>query len=158
MATVIAIPVPQDSLLAGFGDADDYRDCFYRDAPGTVSLSHFIEQFYCSAAFIPERIILKLIAGPSSRRDAAAFAHGKADSFGVWKVVERQGNQALFHSRDTNTASWFAVEPREGATRLLFGSWVGGIDQSGWKSLLQAHVWYSRVLLGGVKLSAKSGS
>ncbi|KWV91627.1 hypothetical protein [Erythrobacter sp. YT30] len=158
MSKTAAIPIPRDSLLAGFGDAGDYRDCFYRDVPGTVSLSQFIEGFYCSATFLPERIILKLIAGPSSRADARAIATGEAESFGAWRVFERRESEALFHSKGSGTASWFAVKPSGDHTRLLFGSWVGGIEQSGWRSLLQAHVWYSRVLLGGVKLGAISGS
>ena len=162
MSAVIDCHVPEGSLLATFGGPADYRDCFYRDVMGAVALPDFIERFYCSGAFLPERMILRAIAGPSTRADARAFARGETDRFGAWKLVERtdlsscsaavgrKNAEALFHSKDTGTASWFAVEPQEQGTRLLFGSWVGGIGDSGWKSMLRAHVWYSRFLLGAV--------
>ncbi|MBV7265276.1 hypothetical protein [Erythrobacter ani] len=167
MAKVIACKVPEGSLLAQFGGPGDYRDCFVRDVPNIegreVTLARFIERFYCSMAFLPERLILKALGTPASRADARALARGEMERFGAWKLVERQdarsssgavarkNAQALLESKDTNTASWFCVEPREGGTRLYFGSWVGGIDQSGWRAMLAAHVWYSRMLLGGIK-------
>ncbi|WP_234033139.1 hypothetical protein [Erythrobacter rubeus] len=187
--------MPPGSLLAAFGGPEDYRDCFIRDVPnvdgGEVSLAQFIERFYSSTAFLPERLILKALGTPASRADIRALARGETDRFGAWRVVERRDHNAggevaehgpagsasptgrpqarkgrgnrsaealrktrleeiLLESKDTNTASWFAVEPRKDGTRLYFGSWVGGIDQSGWRGLMHAHVWYSRVLLGGV--------
>ena len=171
MAKVTACDVPEGSLLAGFGGPEDYRDCFYRDVPGEVSLSEFIERFYRSAAFLPERLVLRVLGTPASSADARAVARGEAERFGAWEMVERRSqSEALLHSKDTNTASWFKVEPVDGRsrpssssgceaqpqaepigqTRLYFGSWVGGIDKSGWRSMLRAHVWYSRWLLGGV--------
>ncbi|MEO1189250.1 MAG: hypothetical protein AAFW60_09255 [Pseudomonadota bacterium] len=195
MAKVTACDVPEGSLLAEFGGPGDYRDCFMREVPNTngrdVSLADFIERFYGSAAFLPERGLLKLLGTRASRADARALARGEADRFGAWKLVERRehnvedevaehgpegsaratarpqaregrGNRSadalrkkrlteiLLHSKDTNTASWFAVEPLQGGSRLLFGSWVGGIEQSGWRAMLRAHVWYSKVLLGAV--------
>lgn len=219
MAKVTGCDVPAGSLLARFGGqgdakAQDYRDCFYRDVPNfdgrEVTLAEFIERFYRSAAFLPERLVLKAIAGPSSRAVARAFARGETDRFGAWEMVERRSatsgpqgrpparsdategrvsedslrgrtappaleakqtklDEALLESRGTGTASWFAVEPialkqRSGSaekdssssaavahkTRLYFGSWVGNLEQSGWRSMLRAHLWYSRWLLGGV--------
>ena len=146
--------VPEGSLLARYGGPDDYRDCFCREVPHpeghAITLPDFIERFYRSAAFLPERMILSVIAGPSSSADARAFARGETDRFGAWQLVERNESEALFLSKDTNTASWFCVQPGERTTRLLFGSWVGGINKSGWRAMLYAHVWYSRVLLGAV--------
>lgn len=156
MSLVTAIAVPPDSLLAGFGGPESYRDCFMREVPGTVTLPEFIERFYGSAPFLPERIVLKLLGRKASRADAARLARGEAKAFGAWKLVERrdaeQGarSEILLESRETGTASWFAVEPSENGTRLMFGSWVGTIDQSGWRALEALHVLYSRVLLGGV--------
>ena len=157
MATVTASPVPEDSLLAAFGGPGDYRDCFTRDVAGDVSLSEFIERFYCSAAFRPERMVLGLLGRGASNADAKAVARGETDEFCVWKVTERRETEALLDSKRTGTASWFAVEPLPSSsaavgqqTRLYFGSWVGNLDQSGWKAMLQPHVWYSRFLLGGV--------
>ena len=141
MATVTARAVPKGSLLAEFGGPEDYRDCFIRDVPGEVSLAEFIERFYCSLAFLPERLVLRLITGRSSSEDASAVARGEADRFGAWKLVERSGDQALLESKGTNTASWFMVESIGEGTRLYFGSWVGNLDQSGWKSMLRPHVW-----------------
>ena len=61
MAMVTACEVPEGSLLAAYGGAEDYRDCFCREVAGDVSLADFIEHFYCSMAFRPERIILGLL-------------------------------------------------------------------------------------------------
>ena len=117
-----------------------------------MSLEHFIECFYCSMAFTPERVVLKLLGSPAARSDARALARGETERFGVWKVIERQERQALLESRSTGTASWFCVEPNGEATCLLFGSWVRNLRQSGWKSFEDPHRWYSEVLLGGVRL------
>ncbi|QFT76645.1 hypothetical protein [Erythrobacter sp. THAF29] len=162
VAKVTACDVPEGSLLAEFGGPEDYTDCFYRDVPGEVTLPEFIERFYRSTAFLPERLVLRAIGSNASPADARAVARGEAERFGVWRVVERRETQALLESKSTNTASWFAVEAlgegtrpsssseAVGQTRLYFGSWVGNLDQSGWRSMLRAHVWYSRWLLGGV--------
>ena len=154
MAKVTPCDVPEGSLLAGFGGPEDYRDCFYRDVPNidgrAVSLSEYLERFYCSAAFRPERLALGLVGHGASNADAKALARGEADGIALWKVVERRDTEALLEAGRTNTASWFAVEPRGESTRLLFGSWVRGIEDSGWRVMLNAHVWYSKLLLGSV--------
>lgn len=149
MGKVREIDVPQGSLLARFGGPDDYRDAFCREVAGVVSLEEFVERFYCSTAFRPERIVLGLLGRGASNADAQRLARGEADRFAVWQVVERGENQILLHSPDTGTASWLAAEPCPSGTRLLFGSWVGCLGQSAWRFMLRPHVWYSRVLLGG---------
>lgn len=161
MAGVTACDVPEGSLLAAFGGPQDYRDCFCREVAGTVTLAEYVERFYCSAAFRPERIVLGLIGRGASNADAQALAHRHADRIAVWKVVARRQEEILLESRDTGTASWLAVEPiRTGAaaagartarTRLRFGSWVGNLEQSGWRLMQRPHQWYSRFLLGGVR-------
>lgn len=150
MITLREIPVPEASLLAQFGKEGDYRDCFAREVAGEVGLALFVERFYGSRAFLPERLVLKALGTPASSAEARAFARGETDRFGAWRLVERKDAELLAVSKDTNTASWFAVEPIEDGTRLLFGSWVGSIGESGWKALLRAHVWYSRGLLASV--------
>ena len=150
MAKVSAIPVPSDSLLAGFGGSRDYRDCFVREERGAVSLPDLIERFYCSAAFRPERIILGLIGSGASNEDARVLARGDADGIALWNVIERRDHEILLEAPSTGTASWLAIEPHEGTTQLLFGSWVRELDQSGWRFMQHAHEWYSRVLLGGL--------
>ncbi|WP_298307271.1 hypothetical protein [uncultured Erythrobacter sp.] len=166
--------MPEDSLLAGFGNDSDYRDCFIRDVSGGMNLERYLERFYCSRAFLPERLILKALCKPASSADARALAAGETDRFGVWQVVERREarssseavvhsrSEALLESKPTGTASWFAIEAMDvgqsssssGAigqkTRLYFGSWVGSINESGWNALLRPHLWYSRELLAAV--------
>ena len=194
MARVSACEVPEGSLLAQYGGAGDYRDCFVREVPGEVTLEQYIERFYSSMAFAQERMILSLIGrakGWDASGDAIrALARGEAERFAAWEVIERQSatsgpqarpgarsdatvgrvseesprgrmappapeaqtynsDQILLLSKDTNTASWLSVQPVGSNTKLLFGSWVGRIEQSGWRVMLSAHVWYSRVLLGG---------
>jgi len=97
---------------------------------------------------VPEASLLAQFGKQSDYRDC--FARGETDRFGAWEVVERKGSEILALSKDTNTASWFAIEPLDTGTRLKFGSWVGSIGESGWKALLRPHVWYSRQLLAGV--------
>ncbi|MEL1252090.1 hypothetical protein [Aurantiacibacter gilvus] len=149
MRGVRAIAVPEDSLLAGFGGSEDYRDAFCREVPGAVSLEQFIERFYCSMVFWPERLVLSLIGRGASSADARALARGEVDRIAVWEVVERTDTAILLESKDTGTASWLAVEATTAGTNLLFGSWVGSLNDSGWKFMLHPHQWYSYVLLGG---------
>ncbi|MFL0354898.1 hypothetical protein ACI5KX_00345 [Erythrobacter sp. GH1-10] len=165
---VTACAVPEGSLLAEYGTPKDYRDCFERIVPGEVTLPEFIERFYCSAAFLPERVVLAALGTPARSADARALAQGEAESFGAWKLVERREarssseagaqtrDEALLLSKETNTASWFAVEPvGDGETSLRFGSWVGNLNESSWRFMEQPHVWYSRWLQGGVKSSQR---
>ena len=150
MTEITSCEVPEGSLLAQFGGPQDYRDCFSREVPGVVTLAQYIERFYSSMAFGPERMVLGLIGRGASAEDISAVANGEADRIMVWEVVERTPDQILLLSKDTNTASWLSVMPLDGQTRLYFGSWVGGIERSGWRVMLAPHVWYSRLLLGAV--------
>ena len=79
-------------------------------------------------------------AGPEGRGDRSADA---------LRHTKTRREEILMLSKDTNTASWLSTQPSGANTKLLFGSWVGGIDQSRWKFMLAPHVWYSRALLGG---------
>lgn len=187
---VTACDVPEGSLLAGFGGPQDYRDCFAREVAGEVTLADYIERFYCSAAFRPERMVLGLIGSNASSSDARAVARGETDRFAVWEVIgrrpgdrkgassssseaigqqerppagpqgrgdrsadalrtpkTREDTEILLLSKDTNTASWLSVQPLPQSTRLLFGSWVGNLEQSWWRFMATPHQWYSRVLL-----------
>ena len=189
-ARVSACEVPEGSLLAAYGGPGDYRDCFVREVPGEVSLAQYIERFYSSMVFAPERMVLGLIGRGASAEDISALARSEADRIMVWEVIERRSaasgpqgqpparsdategreseesirgrmvppapeaktynsDQILLLSKDTNTASWLSTQPSGANTKLLFGSWVGGIEESRWKFMLQPHVWYSRALLGG---------
>ena len=85
MANVTACDLPEASLLAKFGGPMDYRDCFLREVSGKVTLEAYIERFYSSMAFAPERVILSLIGrskGWNASADAIrALARGEADRF-----------------------------------------------------------------------------
>ncbi len=191
MPKVTACDVPEGSLLANFGGPDDYRDCFARDVPGEVTLAAFIERFYCSMAFRPERLVLGLIGRGASNDDAAKLARGEVQKFAAWNVVERwdaeadglvaeygpagsaspsgrpqarkgRGDRSADALRNTKkpqillrdfsgaTASWLSVQPGEGSTVLMFGSWLTRPDRPLVKAAIPFHVWYSKVLLGGV--------
>ncbi len=172
MSKVYSIPVPQGSLLAGFGPppgtlagstTEPYRDCFMRREAGVVTLEQLIERFYCSWAFRPERIALGLIGRGASSENARALARGEVESFAAWNVVERHESEILLQDFSGATASWLAVRPGSdggtapssssgavGQTELLFGSWVGEADKPLVKALMGFHRAYSRVLLGGV--------
>lgn len=150
MSGVTQCDVPAGSFLSFYGGPMDYRDCYCRDLPGEVTLSMFVETFYTSAAFLPERMALKLLTGGASSAHARAMARGITDKFGAWHVVERDYDEILLEARNTMTASWFGAEPMNGGTRIYFGSWVGQPERRLVKALMPFHRWYSRWLLRGV--------
>lgn len=179
---VASVTVPSGSLLAQFTPPEldpnaAYRDCFSRIVPGAITMESYIERFYSSAAFRPERWALSLIGKGASNEDAKALARGEADSFAAWNVVEHQRAevsdletehkiktqaklyshpQLLMRDFQGRTASWLSVRPcvdqetGKVATELLFGSWVGVPEGLLFKMLTPIHRWYSRVLLAGV--------
>ncbi|MEM1196356.1 MAG: hypothetical protein AAGH57_09660 [Pseudomonadota bacterium] len=156
MSKIESVPVPSASLLAEFGPPGAYRDCYAREVPSVgeaASLEAFVTRFYCSAAFRPERIVLGLAGHRSTNADAAALARGDADTFAMWRVIERREDELLLQDKRGATASWFSVRDSAAAgqtTTLLFGSWVGQPDRPLVKALIPFHRWYSRWLLGGV--------
>ncbi|MEM1132354.1 MAG: hypothetical protein AAGH53_05415 [Pseudomonadota bacterium] len=150
MSKIDSIAVPHDSLLAEFGPAHAYRDCFARCVSGHVSLADFIERFYCGRAFRPERLVLGLIGRGASDTDAIRLASGEAQSFAAWNIVERRDREILLQDFRGATASWLSVRHHGDTTTLLFGSWVGQPDRTIVRALMPFHRWYSRVLLGGV--------
>ncbi len=95
MTKIYAIPVPDGSLLAEFDPPEAYRDCYVRRESGSVSLEQFIERFYCSWAFRPERIALGLIGRGASSEEARKLARGEVDSFAAWMVIERRSANGL---------------------------------------------------------------
>ncbi len=151
MGKVQQTDVPEGSLLAEFGVDSDYRDCFVVKVPGAVTLAEFIERFYCSMAFRPERIVLGLIGRGANNEDAAKLARGEVEKFAAWDVVERSSTEILLRDFQGATASWLSVEPMSGSgTRLRFGSWVGKPDRLVVRAFMPFHRWYSRVLIGAV--------
>lgn len=149
MAKVESIAVPSQSLLAEFGTPGAYRDCFRRVVLHAMSLEQFIERFYSSTAFRPERVLLGLLGKGASSADVRALARGDIDRFAAWNVVARRTNEILLQDFRGTTASWLCVSATESSTELLFGSWVGQPDRGLVRALMPFHRWYSRVLLGG---------
>ncbi|MFM6932519.1 MAG: hypothetical protein ACKOUT_09785 [Novosphingobium sp.] len=152
--------VPSDSLLAVYGRAGDYTDCFIAEVPGQVSFPRFVEAFYSSPMFKPERFLLMaLLSKPSSAQDIRDLAHGQADHFAAWTVEARSDDELLLCDFQQATRSWLKVEPlAQGATRLWFGTAVALSRQSGarrtigkaiFASLGWFHRLYSRALLWG---------
>ena len=150
MSKVSACPVPEGSLLAGFGEPGDYRDCFQKSIPRSVALPELICRFYCSPAFRPERLALSLIGKGASNVDAEALSAGSVESFAAWHVVERRADEILLQDFSGATASWLGVHSQGDTTQLRFGSWIAKPDRLVVKALLPLHRAYARVLLGGV--------
>ncbi|MEM1053632.1 MAG: hypothetical protein AAGI28_16225 [Pseudomonadota bacterium] len=169
MGQIRKVDVPAGSLLAQFGPAGAYRDCFCQEIDGPATLEQFVEHFYSSWAFTPERIALAVIDRGASTEDARRLAYGETDIFAMWKVVERRQHELLLQDFRGATATWLSVQPgevtfpdgddaddpqgrmvRQTHTRLLFGSWVGRPERRVVKALMPFHRWYSRMLLAGV--------
>ncbi|WP_310531146.1 hypothetical protein [Novosphingobium sp.] len=150
--------VPEKSLLAAYGRAGNYTDCFIAEVPGQVAFSRFVEAFYSSACFRPERFLLMALLGKrSSAQDIRALAAGQTDHFAAWTVEARTTNEVLLCDFQQATRSWLMAEPLEhGGTRLWFGSAVVLTGQTGarrtmgqmtFAALGWFHRIYSRALL-----------
>ncbi len=154
-------PRPPGSLLNTYAASGAYTDCYGADAPGTVSLAHYVETFYTGRLFKLERLLLRWFAARSSTdADAGQVARGERADFAAWRVEGRAGDQLLMCDFAGRTRSWFMVAPDDAAagarTRLYFGSAVvplrdarTGASRMGWafQALLGFHRLYSRALL-----------
>jgi hypothetical protein len=150
-------PLPPLSLLAQCISPGDYADCLTVDVPGAISLGTFVQAFYTSAAFRPERMVLRLIGRGSNDADVRALADGSADNFAAWDVEARGADELLLRDFQNRTRSWLMVEdltpPGSPATRLTFGSGVmhpKGAGSGGGKLfrlLLPIHKIYAKMLL-----------
>jgi len=155
--------LPPLSLLARRISPGDYADCLTVDVPGAISLSTFVQTFYTSTAFRPERMVLRLIGRGSNDADVRALADGSAGSFAAWNVEAQQTDELLLRDFQHRTRSWLMVEklaepvsgelPGSPATRLTFGSGVmhpKGTGSGGGKLfrlLLPIHKIYAKLLL-----------
>jgi len=156
-------PLPPRSLLAQCISPGDYADCLAVDVPGAISLGTFVQAFYTSAAFRPERMVLRLIGRGSNDADVRALADGSADDFAAWDVEARGADELLLRDFRHRTRSWLRVEqlaepvsdatPGSPATRLTFGSGVmhpkGTASGGGrlFRMLLPIHKIYAMLLL-----------
>lgn len=152
--------IPPDSLLAVYGRAGNYTDCFTAEVPGHVSFSRFVEAFYSSPCFWPERFLLMALLGkPSSAQDIRDIAAGQTGRFAAWTVEGRGENELLLCDFQQATRSWLMTEPLEqGGTRLWFGTALALTGQTGTRrsigqmtfaALGWFHRLYSRALLWG---------
>jgi hypothetical protein len=157
MSPIRARPLPPGSLLARQCGPRDHGDCYTLDLPHPVALEAYVEAFYTSAGFRPERLVLALIGRGASAAEASALARGETDRFAAWRVEARTEHELLMIDFMGRTRSWLRVEPLDGgATRLHFGSGIlsregerlGDRAERGlFRALLPGHALYSRVLL-----------
>lgn len=117
-------PLPPESLLQTYAAAGAYVDCYATDIPLPVSHAAFVAEFYTTALFKAERLVLSVLASrPSSDAQARALALGELSSFAAWSVEARAANQLLLRDFTGRTRSWLMVEPfSPSSTRLVFGS------------------------------------
>jgi len=137
-----------------------YTDCYATEIATSPSLAAFVEGFYTSAGFRPERLALWLIGKPSSDSDARRLARGEADVFAAWSVEARAPDQLLLCDFLRRTRSWLMVAPIEdGGVRLYFGTAIAPVGIGSGKgrlgfpfnALLGFHKLYSRILLGAAR-------
>ena len=158
MPAIQARPLPPDSLLARHSRPGDHTDCYTIDVPGAVGLEAFVEAFYTSRGFLPERLFLYLLGRGATPADARTLARGETDRFAAWSVEARATSELLLLDYLGRTRSWLRAEPLpSGGTRLHFGSGiirregerVGDRAERGlFRLLLPLHARYSRLLLG----------
>ena len=157
MPAIEARPLPPESLLARRARPGDHADCYTVDVPGAVGLGAFVEAFYTSRGFLPERLFLYLVGRGSTAADARTLARGETMRFAAWRVEARGTSELLLADTLGRTRSWLAVEPLpSGGTRLHFGSGIlrregdGAGDRAEWglfRLLLPFHARYSCLLL-----------
>jgi len=143
-------------LLLGYSGDGGYTDCFAIETGGRVSLARYVEAFYTSWLFRLERLVLTLVARPSSDLQAVKLAAGRCSAFAAWEVETRAVDQLLMRDATGRTRSWFMVMPAAGGTRLYFGSAITATRESTvgpatiglvFRALVGFHEIYSRALL-----------
>jgi hypothetical protein len=148
-----AAPLPAGSLLALHSAPGDRTDCFTAVVPGHVALEAYVEVFYTSRGFLPERVFLRLLGRGASALEVAALARGESKTFAAWRVEARGERELLLADWLGRTRSWLMVEPLDdGRTRLRFGSGIVGragprAERALFRLLLPVHAVYSRLLL-----------
>jgi hypothetical protein len=157
MAPIVSSPLPSGSLLARHAKPGDHGDCYTIDVPHAVPLAAFVEAFYTSAGFRPERLVLALIGRGGNAADARALARGETGRFAAWRVEASGDSELLLSDFLGRTRSWLAVVSLgPAATRLHFGSGIrrregrgpgARIERALFRLLLPGHAVYSRVLL-----------
>jgi hypothetical protein len=160
VGSITRCELPDVALLRSYADKGAYTDCFATEVSADVAFAAYVEAFYTSAAFRPERWVLALIGKASNDHDVRRLAHENADTFAAWRVEARAQDQLLLCDFLSQTRSWLMVAPiAGGGARLYFGSAVvpvGGGSRAGrlafpFNAMVPFHQVYSRVLLGGAR-------
>jgi len=151
--------LPANALLVRYANSGGYADCFVADVPRAVSHTEYVEAFYTTWLFKLERLVLLLVAKPSTDDHARQLARGESTTFAAWSVEARAPDQLLVCDYQGKTRSWLMIEPgfEKGAakTRLYFGTGIVAVkNKSGgrglslfFRALMPFHKLYARALL-----------
>lgn len=159
MGSITPCELPAGALLEKYVAKGAHVDCFVTEVAANVSFARFVEAFYTSAAFRPERLVLALIGKASTDADVRRLAHEETGTFAAWSVEARAQDQLLLCDFVSRTRSWLMASPLEGGRRLYFGTAVvpvgfgsgGGRLGFPFDALLPFHKLYSRVLLDAAR-------
>ena len=128
MGTVRPQPLPAHALLTRYSDKGGYTDCFVADVAPGVSHADYVAAFYTTWLFKLERVVLLLVAKPSTDEQAMQLARGQRERFAAWSVEAREPDQLLVCDYQGKTRSWLmcqpAVEDGVAVTRLYFGTGI----------------------------------
>ena len=169
MSLVRPHALPANVLLGRYASEGGYADCFVTEVPFPVSHADYVEAFYTTWLFKLERLVLLLVAKPSTDAHARQLALGERTTFAAWSVEARAPDQLLVCDYQGKTRSWLMVEPgfEQGTsiTRLYFGTGIVPVkNNSGgrgmslfFRALLPFHKQYARALLrtAGARLVAR---
>ena len=157
MSSALPVEPPESSLLLALKRGGSYADCYAITIPVAITQAQFIEAFYTTPLFKAERFILRWLAFKASTdQDASDLAHGKRDTFAVWRVAQRLPEQLLLADQTGRTHSWLMAVPSPTTTQLFFGSALTGRTnpKTGqqemsfvFHALLDLHNFYSQRLL-----------
>jgi len=151
--------LPDNALLVSYANSGGYADCFVADLPFAVSHAEYVEAFYTTWLFKLERLVLLLVAKPSTDDHARQLARGERTTFAAWSVEARAPDQLLVCDYQGKTRSWLMIEPglNQGTaiTRLYFGTGIVAVrNKSGgrglslfFRALMPFHKLYARALL-----------
>ena len=128
MSLVRPQALPANALLVRYANGGGYADCFVTDVPLPVSHADYVEAFYTTWLFKLERLVLLLVAKPSTDAHARQLARGERTTFAAWSVEARAPDQLLVCDYQGKTRSWLMVEPGldqgTATTRLYFGTGI----------------------------------
>lgn len=159
MHKITAATIPDQSFMQTYRDMPGcHSDAFKATVNFPVKIEDLVSAFFTSAAFLPERILIKLFTRKdASLEQATKLASGSSDKFALWRTEQRSETEILLAVGSGPIKSWFLIRPEPGnQTTLFFGSAVlpqgtskDGIPEVSFtiKTLEGFHNFYSRFLL-----------